>query len=74
MKTVDDAAMAEAVGRRVLGWKGPDLLEFIYLLEEKNTIELLRQFVSLNDDKQNKVLDLCRRANESRSTALRGMI
>jgi hypothetical protein len=63
MMVAEHAEVAEAVGRRVLGWKGSEFLEFVYLLEEKNTLELLRGFVALSDDEQSQVIEFFRKAN-----------
>jgi hypothetical protein len=62
MMVAENTQIAEAVGRRVLGWKGAEFLEFIYLLEEKNTLDLLREFVALSDDNQIKVIEFFRMA------------
>ncbi len=58
-----DHAVAEAVGRRILERKGSELIEFIYLLDEKNTLELLREFVALRDDDQAKIIDFFKKIN-----------
>jgi hypothetical protein len=62
MTVGDYTEVAEAVGRRVLGWKGAEFLELIYLLEEKNTLELLRDFSSLSKSNQAQVIEFFRMA------------
>ncbi len=63
MVVSSDRAIAEAVGRRILERKGSELIEFIYLLDEKNSLELLREFVVLRDDDQAKIIDFFKKMN-----------
>lgn len=58
-----DSAVAEAVGRRILERRGAELIEFMYLLDEKNTLELLREFVVLRGEDQAKIVDFFKKIN-----------
>jgi hypothetical protein len=64
MSISGDSSVAEAVGRRILERNGSDLIEFFYLLDEKNTLALLREFVVLRDDDQAKIIEFFRKMNQ----------
>jgi hypothetical protein len=57
MTNNNDLKIAEALGLRVLQWKGSEFLELIYFLEEKNSLNILRLFASLSRDSQNALLE-----------------
>jgi hypothetical protein len=58
-----DPSVAEAVGRRILERRGSEIIELVYFLEERNTLELLREFVSLHGDDQEKIVSFLKRLN-----------
>jgi hypothetical protein len=66
MKNDQSSDLAEAVGRRVLEWKGSDFLEIVYLLEEKNTLRFLRLFATLDDGARDKAIEYLESASRAR--------
>lgn len=56
-KLIKEQNIAEAVGQRVLQWKGGEFLELIYLMEEKNAVNLLRLFTSMSDSAQKSIIE-----------------
>jgi hypothetical protein len=56
MKSNQSSNLAEAVGRRVLEWKGADFLEIVYLLEEKNALRFVRLFATLDDNARDSAI------------------
>jgi hypothetical protein len=60
MSSNPESNIAEAVGSRVLQWKGSEFLELIYFLEEKNSLELLRLFTAMSGNSQDALIEFMR--------------
>ncbi len=58
-----DAQLAEAIGRRILGKGGAELLEMIYLLQEEKTLETLREISVMSEEDKRQILNFVRQAN-----------
>jgi hypothetical protein len=71
MSETSGSEIAEAVGHRVLQWKGAEFLELIYLLDERNTLELLRLFVTLSEDAKKDVVNFLNSINGRERVKLR---
>lgn len=64
MNPVPGPAIAEAVGRKMLGLKGSELMELLYFLEEPQTLELLRAFVACGAEDQAKIIRFLKGADQ----------
>lgn len=53
----DDAQLAAAVGAKMLEWKGSEILEFIYFLQEKDTLKILREISRLSEDDKGELIE-----------------
>ncbi len=63
MSTTVEASVAESIGRRILERRGLEAIELIYFMEERNTLELLREFVALRGDDQAKIVAFLKKMN-----------
>ncbi|MCC3244373.1 hypothetical protein LG047_03375 [Methylocystis sp. WRRC1] len=58
-----DVRLAEAVGQKVLEWRGAEFLEFLYLIQERNALETLRELCRLNDEDKKRVMTFFQNVN-----------
>ena len=65
-----NTSLAESIGRRILEWKGSEFIEFVYLLDEKNALKILRLITSMAEDDQDILIKFCESA-QSRNSGLR---
>jgi hypothetical protein len=65
-----EKTLAESVGKRVLREGGARVLEFCYLLQEKNALETLRAIALLSDNDKIELLNFMRIANSKDESRL----
>jgi hypothetical protein len=70
MNAFSEPALAEAVGRKILGRKGSELIELLYFLEETNTLDMLRVFAAFDADEQAKIIRFLKDANRRGNVTL----
>jgi chromosome segregation and condensation protein ScpB len=64
MNAYSEPALEAAVGRKILGRKGSELIELLYFLEEPNTLEMLRVFSTLDAAEQSKIIGFLKDADQ----------